>query len=268
MVGCFGDWTGGHGYFLEVDTIGASSRRSCLPSKVSAGESVRVVGYSISEKGTINTDGESPEDSLLEFLLVPKKDAIRLFYHLEFNVAGLLRQLRISRQEGMELLYTTKLHFYPYKLRYIPGKLFSAKREGAFSYFGDANQYVHYPSRDLLEEPAVLAGRAGEVGGRVCEVLEEMGIEPTSLVNPARSYEKEENPLPTLEKVVQLYLDWKEKGKSELRGVVVQRIIHGITEVVPEVATDGVVPVSLDVAIRKRQWGKLGKLLEEEGENG
>ncbi len=220
---------------------------------------MRIVGYSISEVGVTNTDCEVPQGTLLEYLVTPKKNAIRLLYHLEFNVASLLRQLRISKTQGEELLYTTKLTLYPYKLRYIPGKLFSVKDEGVFSYFGDANQYIHYPCSELLSSPDLLADRAKSIGEKAYKILLELGVEPTNLVNPARGYEELE--VSTLEKVRELLLEW-ESSKEDLEKIVIQGLIHRVTRRKLWTDSNGSIPITLDRAIKRHQWGKLGKLLE------
>lgn len=224
---------------------------------------MRIIGYHISESITVNTedgplDGELP----IEYLLKPKEDSIRLFFHLGYSIANLLRMLRITEEEGRELLYTTFLHTSSYRLRYVPHKFFSIKRAGAFAYFSDASQYRQLPNAWLLKGSSELASMARAIGSEVYEVLKELGIEATSLINPVRAYEKTPQTLLPLEQIDRLYKEKEEA--SEVKRNVIQSIIYGIVEKdfdIVDKIEDRPSPITLDIAIRKNKWRKLGKLV-------
>lgn len=218
---------------------------------------MKVIGYHISENGIISSDNEEfkASDECFEWLLKPKPDAIRMLYHIEYNVANLLRMARIGKEAGRELLYTTSLIVRPYTLRYVPGKLFSIKRKGAFAYFSNAGQYSSFPSEWLTRDARELALKAQEVGYKALDALRELGIEATSLTNPYRAYEKS----PAAVKLAQMM----EEETDEIKRNVMRKIALGIIEIEMEQAKqNGLKPVTLDVAIKENRWGDLGKLNE------
>jgi len=152
---------------------------------------MKVLGYHISDKGAINSDNETAiELSLVEFLLQPKDDTIRIFYDLEYSTNFLLASLKFTPKEEKVLRETTKFRLPPYYFRYVVGKFLSIKRTNAFSYFSNASQYVKYPSTDLALNAITLTDRARVTGELVKNILGELGIETTSLTSPARAYEK------------------------------------------------------------------------------
>ena len=149
---------------------------------------MKVLGYHISPTAIVTSEGEvCTVKHPLEFLLQPKRDTIRILYNLDYSVPFITTEGRLDYKE---LVQTTKLKVPPYHIRYIPGKLLSIKRVGAFAYYTDANQYVKYPKTDNSLSPIVLATRAKDVGDRVYSVLQELGLEVTSLTSPVRVYEK------------------------------------------------------------------------------
>jgi len=152
---------------------------------------MQILGYHIVDGLIVDSEGDECKGmSYLEFLLQPKPDTIRMMYDLDYNVTNLLEMLHLSAGEKMALIAETKVYTPPYHLRWVQGKLFSIKRPKAFAYYADASRYVRYPAEDLALEGSVLANRAKEVGEQVYSVLSGLGLSPTSLVNPARAYEK------------------------------------------------------------------------------
>jgi hypothetical protein len=152
---------------------------------------MRILGYHISDKGATNSDKEVQGClSLVEFLLQPKSDTIRVLYDLDFSTHLLLVNLKFTAKEASVLVDTTKFHLPPYHFRYVPGKFLSIKRSTAFSYFSNASQYVKYPVENLNLNSISLAERAREVGELVQKTFTELGIDPTSLTSPSRAYEK------------------------------------------------------------------------------
>jgi len=182
---------------------------------------MRVLGYSISGGTVLNSDGEVCKGmSYLEFLLQPKSGTIRMMYDLTEDVCSLCQMIKLSIGEMGTLISDTKLHIPPYHLRYIPYKLFSIKRPRAFAYYADASQYVQYPEPDLTLEPSERARRAQETGEKVYRVLTELGIGATSLVSPARAYEKEQ--------LKWLYNKRREANGDPVRMSIIEGIGQGI----------------------------------------
>jgi hypothetical protein len=151
---------------------------------------MKILGYSISDGKIVTSDGEvcSSGQSYLEFLLQSKPDTIRMMYDLNNDVVSLTITIGLTDKEILDLMHLTKLYFPPYHLRFVPSKLFSIKRPKAFSYFTDASQYVKYTFEGLPQEPLVIATRAKEIGEAVYNTLTELGINPTSLISPAKAY--------------------------------------------------------------------------------
>lgn len=152
---------------------------------------MEVLGYHLSDKGLVDSNGDAPKNqSYVEFLLKPKQGVIRVFYDLDYSMPLLLKALKLTEREEEVLRSSTKFHLPPYHLRYIPGRFASIKRASAFSYFSDSRQYRKFPNTDLAMNPLTLAMRAKSTGELVRSILEELGIETTSLTSPARAYEK------------------------------------------------------------------------------
>lgn len=180
---------------------------------------MQILGYHIGQNTIVDSTGEvCGKQSYLEFLLQPKPNTIRMLYCLDHNVSNLLEMLNLNQWEIKALIQDTKLFMPPYHLRFVKSKLFSVKRARAFAYYADASQYVKYTDGDLALEPLVLARRAQEVGEKVYKILGELGIGTTSLVSPARAYEKEQ-------------LKWLYSKRAEANGDPVKSgIIDGIGE--------------------------------------
>lgn len=141
----------------------------------------------------INSLGETRRDlSILEFLLQPKENTIRIFYDLDYSIIHIKKHLELSEREAITLTETTKLRILPYHIRYVPGKLFSIKRTNAFAYYTNSQQYYPKATTHLNFKPLFLAEEAQKIGEDVYGVLQELGLETTSLVNPAKSYEEKQ----------------------------------------------------------------------------
>lgn len=157
---------------------------------------MRIMGYHVNGgKVTTSTGKDSSGQSLLEFLVQPEPDTIRVMYDLDHSAARALAIAGIDSPEIKSMSGDSRgLTFYlaPYHIRYIKGKLFSVKRVGAFAYYANASRYTPYPPEDLGLEGSVLANRARETGEQVLQILQGLELNPTSLVNPARAYEKKQ----------------------------------------------------------------------------
>lgn len=153
---------------------------------------MKVLGYHIDEDGVVNSDGDTPGKlTLIEFLLRPKEDTIRIFFDLDCSIPFLLRTLKFTPTEEESLRTTTKYHLPPYQLRYVEGRFMSVKRANGFAYFANAFQYVNLSPHSFFRvKPAVLAEKAKSIGETVRDILKGLGIETTSLTSSARAYEK------------------------------------------------------------------------------
>ena len=87
---------------------------------------MRIVGYHIEHNLIASSDGEiaegeQPLEYWLSFLLMPKDNAIRLFWNLDYALANLLRSCHIE-EEGCRILHDKgKMHIIPenYGFSYI-----------------------------------------------------------------------------------------------------------------------------------------------------
>lgn len=221
---------------------------------------MRVVGYHIGEGMIASTDNGVVPSPPLEYLLLPKKDSIRILLHLDYSMANLLRFIGVSKKEGEELLLTTNLRISPYKIRYIPGKLFSIKRARAFSYFSDASQYTQLDNTLLSNSPQELADKAKEIGEEVCKVLSDLGFQATSLVNPIKAYEKTPPKTLPLQQINWLYKEMETSGMVKKN--VIHKLIQGLVEgEEKKLKGGGLEPITLSTAIKKNRWSQLGKLV-------
>lgn len=173
---------------------------------------MKIVGYHILNGIIANSDEEiNCNPPYLDFLLQPKEDTIRICYHLGYAIANLIKNIKLTKEECIELHEDTSLVIYPYELRYIPNKFFSIRKYGRFAYYCDASQYMEYfdssslISNGQIEEQCIkLANKAKEVGEGVFKALEELGLKPDSITSPIRVYEKavlEKLDLPTCDDV-------------------------------------------------------------------
>lgn len=178
---------------------------------------MRVLGYHISEREVINSDKEElTHFSLVEYLLQPKNDTIRILYDLDYSINFLLSSLKFTSKEEKVLKETTKFRLPPYYFRYVVGKFLSIKRTNAFSYFSNASQYIKCSTTDLTLNSFILAERARETGELVKGILEELGIETTSLTSPARAYEKAQ--------VEYLYNEMQKSADNVIRRSIIDSI--------------------------------------------
>lgn len=162
---------------------------------------MRIIGYHISPYGIANSDGETCNDTtkMLPFLLDLKgQDTIKVFYHMNYSVANLLKLLNIEEHYCRKLNDNKELYLDGFKFFYVPGKSFSIRDsvrdtvgDRPFSNFSDASQYI--PHWELAEfnndiEKAEIAKITGEI---VYKTLEKLNLHPTALTSPIRAYQKE-----------------------------------------------------------------------------
>lgn len=179
---------------------------------------MRVLGYHIADEGAVDSDGDTPQKlSLVEFLLKPKEDTIRIFFDLDFSIYFLLKSLKFTPTGEKSLRNTTRYHLPPYQLRYVVGKFMSIKRSNGFAYYSNASQYVNlHPMSSFRVVSNILALKAKDVGEKVRGILDELGIETTSLTSPARAYEKSQ--------VARLVRELEASSNDEIRRGIIESI--------------------------------------------
>lgn len=168
----------------------------------------RIIGYHISLNSdvltVVNTDNQvmkaklgDPQHPIIDFLLQNKGNSIKVFYHLGYSVACLLRFLEITKEQAGNLLETQKFDLYPYNFQHLPHKYFSIKSiyrdphgDKPFSNFSDMSQFSPWflSPNDDLREKAEEAKSKGEV---FYKALTDLGLHPTTLTSPIRAFEKE-----------------------------------------------------------------------------
>lgn len=159
---------------------------------------MRTIGYHITNGIIANSDGEvCTKPPYLSFLLAQKPESIKVFYHMNYNVANLLRMINITEAEGKRLQDNNRLRITPYTLKQFPGKFFSIK-EGyyyncPFANFGDMNQYkpAKLEEDETIESCMTKAEEARDTGQEVYKILLSLGLHPTTLTSPIKAYEKE-----------------------------------------------------------------------------
>lgn len=159
---------------------------------------MRIVGYHISGKVIANSDGEvCIEPPYLDFLLGQKLDAIKVLYHMDYNLADLLGLINLTEAEAGKLQTENRLYISPYTLKYIAGKFFSIKKGRQYDYllanFSNMSQYksVRLEENETVEDCLAKAREAQKIGERVYAVLLAVGLHPISLTSPINAYEKE-----------------------------------------------------------------------------
>jgi len=155
---------------------------------------MQIIGYHITCIQAVNSLGERPNGSILDFLLEYKPDSIKVMYHLDYCVANLFRALQVPAHDLKKLLNNGSLYLAPYTFNYIPKKYFNvqhgAGRGAPFANFNDMYQF--HRNSDITEhEPEWYAMEAARIGSQVYEALLQLGLSPTSLVSPVRCWEKE-----------------------------------------------------------------------------
>lgn len=124
--------------------------------------------------------------------LVDEAADLNCFYHLNYNVACLLKMMGITQEQAGKLIKG----FYTmggYKMRYLPGKFFSIEACGKYAQFCDTYQYhadeLWRQSPD--DNHRDLAKRAKEIGDEVLGALQSIGLTPLTLTSPIRAYQIE-----------------------------------------------------------------------------
>lgn len=156
----------------------------------------QIVAYFMSSTGfLVRSDGKWTNKTNEYFPLLVENipNSIKIFTHLNYNVAALLKALGITEAEGKELLEYKKIIFPPYVLEYVPNRYFSLKNDRSFCFIANADQYKKLEFEDAfkLEDCFEVAKATRKVGEEVQTALELIGCQPKSLSSPVGSYERD-----------------------------------------------------------------------------
>ena len=158
---------------------------------------MNIIGYHISDV-IANSNGEVCSEpthlgEYLEWLLEQdNKDTIQVFYHMDYDVANLLRLLEFSEEEGQKLLKEGKISILTtlgrFSIVYYPGKFFCIQRGHHYAEFSNMAQFWDCK---FLCTPFTCACKAKEVAVEVYEALTSIGLSPRVLTSPISAYRKE-----------------------------------------------------------------------------
>lgn len=162
---------------------------------------MNILCYHIQNDTIFNSDGEYCKEDYIEWLLRSKRDTIRVFYHLDYFVARLLKLIGITKEQAVELSEKEELILYGrYKIKYFSGKFFSIDKgsviNGTFKSqywqnWSDISQYFDDCEFSDSDDGQVLADNGKEKGEQVYEALISLDLNPTSLISPLNIFEKE-----------------------------------------------------------------------------
>jgi len=175
-----------------------------------------VLGYSHEGGSLVISDGRVSHFAWSNLALNKEENALRLFASLEEDIPPLLTSLGLTDFERRNLEEFTWLHWRNIRIRYVPSKLFSLKRYGCFAFFANASSYARVPLSFTTGHAK--ADWAKGVGEAVYSILSQLGLNVTSLVNPAKVYEKNE--------LTRLFTAWSDSEPNSLR----QNVVHKIGE--------------------------------------
>jgi len=176
---------------------------------------MKIIGYYCNNSGLIvNSEGRNrAEPPYLDFLLQDKFEdfdnsskIIQVFYNINYNVANLLRDIHITKEQGKLLNDNEELFIPPYKIKYVQGKFLSIKKGSYFTNISDISQYcnVKMEGDESLHVCIAKAKEAAQVGMQVLEGMYSIGLHPVTITSPIRAFEKEKLEklsLPTLEDI-------------------------------------------------------------------
>lgn len=155
---------------------------------------MRVVGYHITDNIESNSDGEINQSApWLDFLMVDKGECIKVFYHMDYSIACLLRMLKIPEKQLRELAETTDLEYKGYEFQYIPKRWFAVRYNKEFGGFSDMSQYTESILKINQDNHGTVeyAISARDTGYKVYGALHNLGLNPKSLTSPISAYNKE-----------------------------------------------------------------------------
>lgn len=155
---------------------------------------MKIISYYITDDIIARDDGKyCLQPPFIDFLL--EGDGIKVFYHLDYNVACLLKMLGLSDDELDTLRQKQKLYrnkATSIVIDYIPHKWFSVKQNGQYAGFSDMSQYFDWKmERCEIIDCITKAKEAKDIGQTVFDALNDVGLHPRSLTSPVSVFEKE-----------------------------------------------------------------------------
>jgi hypothetical protein len=162
---------------------------------------MQIKGYHISGKQLANSNG-IVTTNILDFLLKDTKGCIGVFYHLDYSVAQLLRNMQVSELKLRELFENNEVYISPWFIKYMPKKFFNITYDPNYTiatgvnykapYTNISDMYQWHHVSDLTELDIVeYAKLAKDIGEEVYSTLLDIGLNPKSLVSPVNIYSKE-----------------------------------------------------------------------------
>jgi hypothetical protein len=156
-----------------------------------------------------NTSHIKTNPPYLDWLIELVGQEPAMFYHLDANVASLLKLIEVTEAEAKKLHDTHKLLILPYKLTYYPGKYFSVDRGAGIGHpyanFYNAGQYLvaHFEPDEHVDDMYNKAKLAADTGAHVVEVLHKLGLDTDKLTSPIKALDSklEELGLPTIDDI-------------------------------------------------------------------
>lgn len=155
---------------------------------------MKILGYHVQNEAIANSDGQfCSQPPYLDFLLQRSQDCIKVFYHLDFNVACLLRAIGFDSWEVKKLFNKRTLYKNGYSFHYIPHKWFSIKYNRHYAGFSDMSQFLDWHLENTTDKRELIrkAKDAQEAGQTAYKALTELGLHPKSLTSPVSVFEKE-----------------------------------------------------------------------------
>lgn len=149
------------------------------------------------------------EPPFLDWLVEKANGEPVWMYHLDANVASLMRLIGLSETEGKKLLESHKLSIPPYKLTYYPSKYFSIDKGFGYGHpfanFYNAGQYMdtHFEPKESVDTAIEKAKLASSIGEQVPKILHKLGLNTEKLASPVSALMNriKELELPTIDDI-------------------------------------------------------------------
>jgi len=148
-------------------------------------------------------------DWLINKVQTAGANSTAVMYHLDADVAALLKLIDLTEDEARQLLERHKLRIPPYSLTYYPSKFFGVDRGFGvmhpYANFYNAGQYLvpHFEPDEDAETATAKAREAAEIGSQVVSALHKLGLDADRLTSPVRALDSrlERLNLPTVKDI-------------------------------------------------------------------
>lgn len=159
---------------------------------------MNIIGYHITDKIASNNSNSTVvtnNENISDFLFLDFGECIKVFYHLDYSVACILKALNLSLECLKELAETGDLSFDNLEIQYIAGVWFAIKNTETKQWagFSDTAQYSNHSLAMNQNKTTCLsyAQIAKKTGEAVYSSLVKLGLSPKSLTSPVSAYNKE-----------------------------------------------------------------------------